>query len=37
MVGNSPIGGVLSEQQVAQLCAAMVARVTAGRSPAARR
>ncbi len=37
IMGGSPVGGVLSEQQIAQLVAAMVARATAGRSGAARR
>jgi hypothetical protein len=36
-MADSPLGEVLSDQQVQQLCAAMVARATAGRSHAARR
>jgi hypothetical protein len=34
---DSPLGEVLSDQQVQQLCAAIVARATAGRPHAARR
>jgi hypothetical protein len=36
-LADSPLGVVLSDQQVEQLCAAMVARATAGRPQAARR
>ena len=37
IVADTPLGEVLSDQQVAQLCAVMVARATTGRSHAARR
>jgi tetratricopeptide (TPR) repeat protein len=36
-LADSPLGVVLSDQKVEQLCAAMVARATAGRPQAARR
>ena len=32
IVANSPLGGILSNQQLAQLCAALVGRVTEGRA-----
>lgn len=37
IVADTPLGDVLSDQQVAQLCAVMVARATAGRPDTARR
>jgi hypothetical protein len=36
-VADSPLGDVMSDQQVAQLCAAIVARATEGRAQQARR
>jgi hypothetical protein len=37
IVADTPLGEILSDQQVAQLCAVMVARAITGRSHAARR
>jgi hypothetical protein len=37
IVADTPLGEILSDQQVAQLCAVIVARATAGRPHAARR
>ena len=37
MLGDMPLGEFLSDQQVAHLCVAMVARATEGRSHTARR
>jgi hypothetical protein len=36
VVADSPLGGILSNQQLAQLCAALVGRVTEGRAQRAR-
>ena len=37
MMANSPLGEILSDQQLANLCAAMVGRATEGRAQQARR
>ena len=37
VVADSPLGGILSNQQVADLCATLVGRVTEGRGQQARR
>ena len=37
VVANSPLGGILSSQQLADLCATLVGRVTEGRGHQARR